>query len=197
MEETVATKQCSKCEQIKPLTEFYMSRGKLVARCRTCACQCRREYVLKNQKKVREQKREFYIKNADKIRAKTREWNEKNRERTRASAKRWADANKERRKLTDIEWRYGISRDQYLKAVKRQGGRCAICGAKNSGKRGLHIDHCHKTGLFRGLLCGNCNSAIGQFKENPSLLRNAIRYLEEFASDLAQFLYDSMPDETL
>lgn len=56
---------------------------------------------------------------------------------------------------------------------------CAICGSSkaNSRDRRLHVDHCHKTMKFRGLLCSSCNTALGQFKDNVELLRKAIKYL--------------------
>ena len=41
----------------------------------------------------------------------------------------------------------------------------------------LAVDHCHKTGKIRGLLCGGCNTSIGSFEDNPELLKNAIKYL--------------------
>ncbi len=60
-----------------------------------------------------------------------------------------------------------------------QGGGCAICGTKTPGGRGRFVvDHDHKTGVVRGLLCNLCNPALGLFKDNPSLLESAIRYLK-------------------
>lgn len=64
---------------------------------------------------------------------------------------------------------------------RKQKGRCAICGNRPSVKNGrvmnLHIDHCHKTGKVRGLLCGACNSGLGMFKDSPKLLLEAVAYL--------------------
>jgi hypothetical protein len=62
--------------------------------------------------------------------------------------------------------------------MRAQG--CGICGkATEPGRWGnLHIDHCHKTGKVRGVLCSECNSAIGKLKDDPDLLRKAIVYLE-------------------
>jgi hypothetical protein len=62
---------------------------------------------------------------------------------------------------------------------KAQRGRCAIC--RRTSKRELHIDHCHKTGKVRGLLCSACNPALGAFKDDPKLLMAAVRYLKEAA----------------
>lgn len=58
-----------------------------------------------------------------------------------------------------------------------QGGTCAIChGTATVGR--LAVDHCHLTGKVRGLLCTNCNTALGKLKDSKELLLNAINYLE-------------------
>jgi hypothetical protein len=77
--------------------------------------------------------------------------------------------------------RYGLSYGQYQSLLDKQGGLCALCRSAWkgwSGKQGLHVDHCHKTGRVRGLLCGDCNTAIGRFGDDPALLRAAAAYLE-------------------
>jgi len=72
---------------------------------------------------------------------------------------------------------YGISYKEYLTMLEAQDGRCAICGTDDSGKRAFSVDHCHDTGEIRGLLCGNCNSGIGNLRDSISLLERAIEYL--------------------
>jgi hypothetical protein len=73
-----------------------------------------------------------------------------------------------------LKTRYGISREQFDAMLARQDGRCAIC-ARPMEKP--FVDHCHKTGVVRGLLCGPCNSAIGLFGENRETMERAIAYL--------------------
>jgi hypothetical protein len=70
---------------------------------------------------------------------------------------------------------YGISVQEYDKLVKNQDGKCCICG--EIPKRWLVVDHCHKTGVIRGLLCDDCNMALGRFKDDPVLLTKALEYL--------------------
>lgn len=70
-------------------------------------------------------------------------------------------------------WRYGLTTDQYESLLKKQDGKCAIC----LGKDARNIDHCHSTGKVRGLLCGNCNLALGLLKDNRDVLLRAISYL--------------------
>jgi hypothetical protein len=72
---------------------------------------------------------------------------------------------------------YGISLIDYNVMLKKQNGTCAICSKKCPSNRRLAIDHSHKTGIVRGLLCIHCNQAIGHMKDDPSLLIKAIEYL--------------------
>jgi hypothetical protein len=72
--------------------------------------------------------------------------------------------------------KYGINKKQVENAIKKQGGKCPICKVKLTGD--YHIDHSHKTGKFRGILCSYCNQALGQFKDNIESLENAIKYLK-------------------
>lgn len=70
---------------------------------------------------------------------------------------------------------YGITEEQYNNMILSQNNLCAICN-KPSNKT-LHIDHDHETGQVRGLLCSNCNTGIGFFKEDVAALTKAIEYL--------------------
>ena len=95
-------------------------------------------------------------------------------------AKDRARASDHRRRLRT----YGITDEWLQVTLESQGGRCAICRTNDptSGTR-KHaltwaIDHDHATGVARGLLCHRCNLAIGQFDDDPDLLRAAIAYLE-------------------
>lgn len=75
---------------------------------------------------------------------------------------------------------YGLSKEQYLELKDRAGGVCEICNTPFEDRHGYHmvIDHCHKTGVIRGLLCNKCNQALGLFNDSKYVLRNAIKYLE-------------------
>ena len=80
-----------------------------------------------------------------------------------------------------IKNRYGITWQQYESLYRQQGGVCAICqGVPLSPGKRLGVDHDHSTGKVRGLLCGLCNTALGGFREDPSLLRAAIAYLSVY-----------------
>jgi hypothetical protein len=61
-----------------------------------------------------------------------------------------------------------------------QQGRCKICKKHSTEfKRNLAVDHEHKSGIVRGLLCHNCNRGLGSFQEEKVLLREAIKYLNQ------------------
>lgn len=60
-----------------------------------------------------------------------------------------------------------------------QGGTCAICKQPETNGNRLCVDHCHRTGAFRGLLCNNCNRGVGLFKESTETLLSAANYLLE------------------
>lgn len=79
--------------------------------------------------------------------------------------------------------KYGLTKDDFNALLEKQNGGCAICGATSGGKRHenerLHVDHCHTTGVVRGLLCTECNTSLGKFKDSPELLRKAAMYLEQ------------------
>ena len=75
---------------------------------------------------------------------------------------------------------YGLTLDQYMELVEKQANRCAICGKKD--QHALCVDHDHKTNQIRGLLCRQCNRALGSFLEDPVLLIKAAQYLKDIAS---------------
>lgn len=76
--------------------------------------------------------------------------------------------------------KYGISADDYDKLFAQQGNVCAICGGTESkGYGAMHVDHNHKTGGIRGILCQACNVTLGKMQDSPELLRKAADYLEK------------------
>jgi hypothetical protein len=146
------TKLCRKCDTIKPLGDFYRARNGKAS--------------------------------GDKLVYKTpckscqsglaRNWQLANPERTKRQKKAW-------RLRTD----YGITIEEYEARLTAQSGRCAICGLDESrsnlgnGNFMLSVDHCHDSGAIRGLLCNNCNRAIGMLGDDPEILKRAIQYLVE------------------
>lgn len=78
--------------------------------------------------------------------------------------------------------RTGVSPDEYEAMLARQGGVCAICGRPEMGRHGtgrkkLAVDHDHRTGATRSLLCSRCNLALGMLLDSPVLVAAALAYL--------------------
>lgn len=104
--------------------------------------------------------------------------------RQKANQSRWHAENREHRRGQALLRNFGITLEQYDEILKSQNGTCAICKGPESiiDKRTgevmrLSVDHDHKTGRVRGLLCRLCNSAIGKFNDDPELILKAIQYL--------------------
>ena len=73
--------------------------------------------------------------------------------------------------------KYGLAQSE-MEALLAQHGVCAICGTDKWGRKGPQIDHDHATGRIRGVLCANCNLALGNFMDDPDRIRAALAYLE-------------------
>lgn len=87
-------------------------------------------------------------------------------------------ANQRRRKLAT----YGLTEAEYQRLADAQGGLCAICGGPPKLRKGvarLHVDHDHNTGRVRGLLCYDCNWALGKFSDSVEGLLRAVAYLSK------------------
>ena len=88
-------------------------------------------------------------------------------------------------RCVQLKSKYGISHQMYSELLKKQDYRCAICQSKDplntfqSDK--FCVDHCHKTGEVRGLLCNHCNRGIGLFNDSVENLLKAALYLQNHA----------------
>lgn len=76
---------------------------------------------------------------------------------------------------------YNLTEAQYNELADKG---CAICGGPPKGRGRYHFDHDHQTGKFRGLLCTKCNTGLGQFNENKTLLVYALNYLDSHSGHL-------------
>lgn len=98
-----------------------------------------------------------------------KDWHANNREKSRATAKKSYDKNSHKWRLAT----YNLTEEEFDSLVESQDGKCAIC----KQDRELHIDHCHNLGNVRGLLCLQCNTALGLFDDDVERLKIAIEYL--------------------
>lgn len=98
----------------------------------------------------------------------------KNRSQTNAKARAWAKAHPDRIRAAQRKYHYGVTTEQVATQLKKQKGRCAICRRK---PQVFHVDHNHKTGRFRGMLCGPCNRGLGLFSDRLDVLQAATAYI--------------------
>lgn len=140
----------------------------------------------RNIEKVRAYGRKYYAVNVDKHREKSKQYHKLNAEKRRAAAAEWTRLNPERarRNARRAAWRNkGIDVAVAEKAMAAHTGTCDCCGASEpGGRRGWNLDHDHKTGAVRGILCHNCNTGIGKLGDTLESVKKAVQYLEKGAA---------------
>lgn len=104
------------------------------------------------------------------------------RECAKERSKQYRKSNPDKFKDSKLKSTYGISLKDYNRMLEEQKGVCAIC-YKPQVDKALAVDHCHKSGKVRGLLCSLCNTSLGKMGDSPDRLRRAAAYLEEFIND--------------
>jgi uncharacterized protein affecting Mg2+/Co2+ transport len=125
----------------------------------------------------------YYWRNPEKHRAAARERRKNNPDRYKSYVRKYREKNVDAERARHLMREYGITVEQYNAMEVQQGGVCAICKQpetqeRNGVKYRLAVDHCHKTGKVRGLLCFKCNSAMGSFEKRDVPLANVEKYLE-------------------
>ena len=151
----VAARRCPDCKETKPLVEFYSApKSTLKTRtspyCKACTSRRTREYQQRNAQAISERR---------KAARRTPEGQRKGRDR-------------------DLRRHYGIGLVDLERMVRAQGGRCAICSDEFQSDKHTHVDHCHSTGVIRGILCVTCNLMLGHAKDDQQRLLAAAQYLE-------------------
>lgn len=121
-------------------------------------------YKNKNNQKAWRQR--YYHKNKKRIKINNRKWGLLNQNKVK----------KYRRKY-HLKHKFGITQEQYIQLLNSQNCKCFICGRLQV--KIMHIDHNHKTGEIRGLLCFKCNTALGCVDDKISILKQMINYLEK------------------
>ena len=156
-------------DQIRSYTRNRRGRSEIVLGCKLChratAAQARN-------------------KNREKANAWGREDRKKYPEKYREYYKHYKKKNWQKLSVAESLRFFGLTNEQYKGMVEKQENKCAICSTQETRKsrtKGetcrLAIDHCHDTNKVRGLLCHNCNTGIGKFKDDEDLMMKAILYL--------------------
>lgn len=87
---------------------------------------------------------------------------------------------RENRRKSLLKISHGVTPEEYEQIAALCSGLCCICGTSDPGLGSfMHLDHCHETGLLRGVLCGNCNTGIGLLGDSVDRLTAAILYLTD------------------
>ena len=140
----------------------------------------------KDPEKQKEYNRKYRIRHKERINAKTREWYKSNKQKSREYAKRYkgkykAHASRYYFHITKnyhLKKKYGITLEQYNNMSASQNEVCYLCGRTN-GDRSLAVDHNHKTGKVRKLLCAHCNYLVGTVENRQSEIDRIKEYLIE------------------
>jgi len=156
------TKEYNKKYRKKNLKRLTESGREYYKKNRAAILAQKRKYTVKNKIWILAMKREYYLKNKSLLIRKSLAHYRRNRERTR---------NKNLKRLYSIDLR------EYGRMFEQQKGRCNIC-RRPPGEKSLAVDHCHKTGKVRGLLCSRCNTSLGGFRDSERILLAAIQYLK-------------------
>ena len=146
----------------------------------------RADYYRRNSVAIKWRSAEWFEQNREYCLLRAREYNRTHKKQLKATQQRRiaADPEKHRRRVRNRELRvrYGITLADYERIYKKQKGNCALCGsAMTQGRKRASddsvVDHCHESGVVRGLLHRRCNSLLGYAREDVKILRAAIRYL--------------------
>jgi Autographiviridae endonuclease VII len=158
-------KKCTKCNQIRPETDFYAANGTrdgLRGECKTCFAVRAKVWYASN--------RERAIKNAS-------AWRRANLERARATRRARYSQTRDRARDQHLRRTFGMTQEDYERMLEAQAGVCAICLQPPKPGEVLHVDHHDDRGGVRGLLCVCCNNALGQLREDVGVAQRALDYL--------------------
>lgn len=178
-------KLCKKCGLEKDLVEFHnqteKSDGKQ-SNCRECRNKLKRIYDILHKK----ENHIYYLKNIKRHKKLAKKYRKEHIKEMKKYKINMILKNPLYYRNSQLKSLFGITIEQYQKLRKKQNDVCAICGKKETvfdkrinQVRSLSVDHCHKTGKVRGLLCQNCNTAIGRWKDDIKIMKKAIKYLEK------------------
>lgn len=138
-----------------------------------------KEYRQDHSEEMKAADRKYHAEHRDEQNEKRRQWRKTNPEKQAKACREWYDKNIDHVKDMRFKAEYGITKEEFDILLAKQNNRCKLCRSDVPRGRGtFHVDHDHKTGKVRGLLCHHCNTGLGYFKEKAALLRDAALYLE-------------------
>jgi hypothetical protein len=146
----------------------------------------------RSEEAIRRAKTKYYMSHKDEVVAKAKArgktqkdketnkiWRASHKAQLNSAARRDYAAHPERMREKNLKKWYGITLADYNRMFEEQNGCCLICGVHQSEvKKTFNVDHDHETGEVRGLLCNMCNSGLGLFRDDPTLVQRALDYLK-------------------
>ncbi|MFI6465032.1 endonuclease VII domain-containing protein [Streptomyces sp. NPDC050538] len=173
------SKKCSTCQEVLPVSAFASNRSRpdgLQTNCRECAAEYHRQRQLARGKTIREKVDvpvgHKFCRTCEEIKPHS-EWH-RNASASDGLSTRCKPCRAVRGREDHLKRQYGITEAERDELIASQAGVCCICLSAPAA----HVDHCHKTGRVRGVLCFSCNAALGQFKDRPDAIRRAATYVE-------------------
>lgn len=150
-----------------------------------------REYAkvqrIRNGEKIKARERIAYAKNPKKALEYAAKYRKQHKEKLKNEAREYRKNNKDyvfNASVRKLEKNYNLTLEMYNAILKIQNHCCAICLKNlNNSKRKPDVDHNHNTGQVRGLLCTNCNTGIGMFKENIDFFNRALIYIDKYNTE--------------
>jgi hypothetical protein len=175
-------KTCNACKNHKPLDDFYFQkdRGKHRNQCKQCEIIRITAYTKLNRDKVLEYKKRYREENTDKVRTEKQLWYQSNTEYMKQKNREKYIQTPDVNRNANLK-KYGITIEDYEHMFKQQQGCCKICKSndvKNKRVKHFAVDHDHKTGKVRGLLCHSCNRALGYLQDRLEVVEAAVDYLK-------------------
>lgn len=140
-----------------------------------------KKYREKNHARIVAHKKKYYLKYKEKVDKKIKQYYEGHKEEALKYQKKYREENKQKIQVWMWKHFYNLSLEQVDGMLIAQDHKCKICGESLKKGKGRHVDHDHKTGKVRGILCHTCNTGLGSFKDDQKLLESAIQYLKETA----------------
>lgn len=153
-------------------------------KCRVCDIEYHKNHYQLNKQRIDKQVKEWKEKNIEKVKEDKKKWQQNNKDRHHETNVKYRDKHRVRLNIMARVREYGITIEEYKAMIVAQDNKCAICFLPETkiwrGKQTeLCLDHCHKNGGLRQLLCFQCNLGLGAFKDDPARLQSAITYLKK------------------
>jgi NMD protein affecting ribosome stability and mRNA decay len=182
LEADESVKRCSRCRQFKPRAAFAQNkamRDGLQVYCLECVAAYHQERQLAKGKnvppRVKTPDGHKFCRSCGEIKPHS-DWH-RNATASDGFSTSCKACRAEKARAGHLKRNYGLTETERDEMVASQMGLCVICLKAPA----VHVDHCHKTGRVRGVLCFNCNSAIGKLGDDPDAVRRAAAYLEGIA----------------